>query len=140
MFKKILVPLDFTPINQAALQCALSLAKQNRASVTLIHVVETIDYADDDSEIVQFYDSLKQHARAKLAARAECFEQAGVTVAQKIVMGKRGTAIVSYAVQKEFDLIVLSSHKVKLDEAPQGWATLSHQASIMSQCPVLLVK
>lgn len=140
MFKKILLPLDFTVKNQAALRCVLRLAQQNHASVTLLHVIETIEYADDDSEMLLFYEKLKQRARANLATRAESFEQAGVHVSEKIVMGKRAHAIVSYALQKEFDLIVLSSHKVKLEEQPRGWATLSYQVSILSQCPVLLVK
>ena len=140
MFQKILLPLDFTAKNQAALRCALRLAKQNRASVTLLHVIETIEYADDDSEILLFYEKLKQRARANLASRAESFEQAGVRVHEKIVMGKRAHAIVRYALKKEFDLIVLSSHKVNLNEPHRGWATLSYQVSILSQCPVLLVK
>ncbi len=140
MFQKILLPLDFTAKNQAALRCALKVAKQNHSCVTLLHVIEAIEYADDDTEILLFYDKLKQQARTNLASRAEGFEQAGVRVDEKIVMGKRAHAIVSYALQKEFDLIVLSSHRVNLDEQPHGWATLSYQVSIMSQCPILLVK
>ena len=140
MFKKILLPLDFTAKNQSALQCALTMARQNRASVTLLHVIETIEYADDDTEIVQFYETLKRRARINLAARAERFEEAGISVSEKIVIGKRAHAIVSYALQSKHDLIVMSSHKVKLDDEPRGWATLSYQVCILSQCPVLLVK
>ena len=48
MFKKILVPLDFTQKNNEALRVALNLAKQNNSAVILMHVIETIEYADDE--------------------------------------------------------------------------------------------
>ncbi|QEG35615.1 universal stress protein [Bythopirellula goksoeyrii] len=139
LFNHLLVPLDFTPKNAAALRVALDMAKQNNARVTLMHVVETIDYADDE-EIAAFYETLKKRARAKLESYAESFHDAKLSVAVKIVMGKTSRGIVSYAMQKDIDLVILSSHKVKLDEAPKGWATLSYQVSILCQCPVLLVK
>jgi nucleotide-binding universal stress UspA family protein len=41
--RHILVPLDFTAKNQAALEIARELASQNKASVTLLHVIETIE-------------------------------------------------------------------------------------------------
>ena len=139
LFKHILVPLDFTRKNAAALRIALSLAKQNGSRITLLHVVETIDYAEDE-EIAAFYETLKKRARARLETCAERFKEAKIPVAEKIVIGKTGRGIVSYALRKGVDLIVLSSHKVKLNKQPKGWATLSYQVSILSQCPVMLVK
>lgn len=139
LFGHILVPLDFTDKNNAALRVALKLAQQNESRVTLLHAIETIDYADDE-EIAAFYEKLKKHARAKLQNFAKPFQEAKVQTAEKIVLGKIGRGIVSYSLQHDIDLIVLSSHKVKLDPDPKGWATLSYQVSILSQCPVMLVK
>ena len=139
LFKHILVPLDFSEKNAVALRVALDLAMQNGASVTLMHVIETIDYADDE-EIAVFYESLKERARAKLGACAEQFRLAKVPVVEQIVMGKTAGGIVECAAQEGVDLVVLSSHKINLEEAPKGWATLSHQVSILCQCPVMLVK
>lgn len=139
LFHQILVPLDFTQKNNAAMSFALKLAKQNQSKVTLLHVIETIDYAEDE-EIAEFYESLKLRARANLATCAERFHEVKIPVAEKIVLGKRAHGIVSYAMRHSFDLIVLSSHRINLDEAAEGWATLSYQVSILCQCPVLLVK
>jgi nucleotide-binding universal stress UspA family protein len=139
LFKHVLVPLDFTPKNAAALRVALDLAKQNQARVTLLHVIETIEYAEDE-EIASFYENLKKRARAKFSACAERFKKAHVPVSEKIVMGKTARGIVSYSLRNGIDLVVLSSHKVRLTEAPKGWATLSYQVSILCQCPVMLVK
>ena len=139
LFHHILVPLDFTQKNNVALKIALSLAEQNHSRVTLLHVIETIDYAEDE-EIADFYESMKKKARVNLAACAERFHEERIPVEEKIVLGKRGHGIVTYAMRKEVDLVVLSSHRITLDQAAGGWATLSYQVSILCQCPVLLVK
>lgn len=139
LFHHILVPLDFTQKNNAALRTALKLAKQNHSHVTLLHVIETIDYAEDE-EIADFYESMKKKARANLATCAERFHDERIPVSEKVMMGKRGHGIVTYAMRKEIDLVVLSSHKINLHQPSEGWATLSYQVSILCQCPVLLVK
>ncbi len=139
LFKKILVPLDFTSKNDAALRVAADLAKQNDAHVTLIHVIEKIEYADEE-EIASFYESLKQRARTMLRACAEGFHRAMLPVTEEVVLGNTTQTVVNYATENQIDLVVLSSHRVNLDEPPKGWATLSYQLSILCQCPVMLVK
>ncbi len=44
LFSHILVSVDFTEKNHAALRAAKQLAHQNQARVTLLHVIETIEY------------------------------------------------------------------------------------------------
>ena len=58
-FRHLLVPVDFTDQNQDALEVARKLAQQHHARVTLLHVIETIDYVADE-EIDQFYETLKR--------------------------------------------------------------------------------
>ena len=139
MFKHILVPLDFTRKNGAALRVALDLARQNASRVTLLHVIETIEYADDE-EIAEFYNTLRSRARERLEKCAVRFKKAKVPVSEKIVLGKTARGIVSYALRRGVDLTVLSSHRVKLDQPLKGLATLSYQVSVLCPCPVLLVK
>ncbi len=139
LFKKVLVPLDFTSKNDAALRVAADLAKQNDAHVTLIHVIEKIEYADDE-EITDFYESLTQRARTMLRTCAEQFHRAHLPVTEEVVLGKTASTVVDYVTENQIDIVVLSSHKVNLDELPKGWATLSYQLSILCQCPVMLVK
>lgn len=138
-FRHIIVPLDFTRKNAAAIRVALDMAKQNNARVTLMHVVETIEYASDKA-MLAFYDSLKERAERELSRRAKKFLAAGVPVEQEVLTGKTARCIVGFAMRKRADLVILSSHKIKLDKAPESWATLSYQVSIMCQCPVMLVK
>ncbi len=139
LFSHILVPVDFTEKNNAALRTAKKLAHQNQARVTLLHVIETIEYVVDE-EVADFYDKLKATSKTKLQFLADLFTAENMHVQYKIVVGKRARGIVSFAMQNNVDLVVLSSHKVELSEVPKGLGTLSHHVSLLCQCPVLLVR
>lgn len=139
MFRHILVPLDFTHKNNAALEFAQQIAQQSQARVTLLHVIEKIPYADDE-DTTNFYQMLRERAQANLLERLDGFKESDVSTSVSILMGKTAPSILSYSLSEEVDLIIMSSHKVRFDETPQGFASLSYQVSILCQCPVLLVK
>ena len=54
--------------------------------------------------------------------------------------GNRAQEIVRYAMEAGVDLIVLTSHRIDLQDSSAGWGTVSYKVGILSQCPVLLVK
>jgi universal stress protein A len=139
IFQQILVPLDFTAKNTAAVDIAMDLAQQHKSRVSLLHVIERIELAADE-DLANFYESLAKRANEELASYRRRFIDAGIPVKDQVILGKRAPEIVSYAMREEVDLVVLSSHRVNLNEAPSGWATLSYQVAILSPCPVLLVK
>ena len=138
-FDHILIPLDFTEKNEVALDVALAVATQNQARVTLLHVIETIEYADGE-EIEEFYASLERKAKANLMRMQKRFVDEGLDVDCEITYGRRANEIVRYTAESDIQLVVLSSHKVNLDQPIGRVGTLSHQISILSQCPVLMVK
>lgn len=141
MFRKILVPVDFTEKNEAAIQAALEVAAGHAdAEIHLLHVIETIEHVEFD-EMKDFYRGLEVRAEAKLARLEERFREAGpVRVHHDLQIGKRAEAIVLYAEERSMDLIVLSSHKVDRDHPALGWGTISYRIAIVARCPVLLVK
>lgn len=139
VFRHILVPVDFTAANEAALKVALAMASQNAATVTLLHVIEHVEMTDD-KEMQEFHAMLESKAGHELESLAKRCGEEGAPVETAIVYGRRAGQIVHFAEDNQIDLIVLSSHKVDLDEMTGGWGTLSHQVSVFCQCPVLLVK
>ena len=142
MFRKILVPVDFTEKNEAALATAIDLAGRNdgeQSEVTLLHVIETVEHIDFD-EMAGFYRSLETKAAAKLFAMEERFQQAGVRVRHDILYGKRAETVVRFAEDHGIDLLILSSHKVDREHPALGWGTISYRIAIVVRCPVLLVK
>jgi len=138
-FQHILVPVDFTAKNQAALDIAFELASQNRARVTLLHVIEIIENVPME-ELKGFYERLLTRAETQLESRSQRFAAAGIAVDWKIREGKRLVEIVQDVRDRKADLVVMSSHKVDPAAAAQSLGTLSYQVSILCDCPVLLVK
>jgi universal stress protein A len=139
MFRRILVPLDFTDKNLRALEVARELAQQNRANVALLHVIETVEHIPFD-EMQSFYRKLEDAARERMSFPARMFLERDLVVEPEIVHGNRAEEIVKYAVANQVDLIVLSSHKIGPEHPGQGWGTISYKVAILAQCPVLLVK
>lgn len=138
-FQHILVPLDFTDKNAAALDIAFELAVANQARVTLLHVIELIDLPDDD-DIREFTDRLRIRADRELELRAQRFAEAKLQVDWKIRYGNRAREIADDEVERGADLIVMSSHNVDADRAARSLASVSYQVAVLSKCPVLLVK
>jgi nucleotide-binding universal stress UspA family protein len=142
MFRKILVPVDFTDKNEAALNSAIEIAGRGdgeESEVTLLHVIETIEHIEFD-EMSDFYRGLETRAAAKLFALAERLQKASVGVRHDILFGKRAETVVRYAEEHGTDLVILSSHKVDRDHPALGWGTISYRIAIVVRCPVLLVK
>ena len=138
-FQHLLLPVDFTPKNCAAVDVAFEIAVENRARVTLLHVIERVDAADDE-EIEQFYAKLQTRAATELERLTQRFADTSLVVDTKVRYGKRANEIVQYSIEHDVDLIVMSSHKIDIEQPIRSWGTVSYQVSILCQCPVLLVK
>ena len=109
MFRRIVVPLDFTEKNVRALEVALDLALQNRSSVALLHVIEVVEHVPME-ELREFYRKLEDAARERMNFPASMFLEKDLVVDAEIIYGARAEEIVRYAAANEVDLIVLSSH------------------------------
>lgn len=138
-FNHILIPVDFAEQNQVAIAAAVELARQFASRVTLLHVIEMVDYVTDD-ELQQFYDKLEEKAVAELEQLAAPVKEQGIDVEGVTLFGKRVRAIVEHCSGSDVDLVVLSSHQVDLNQPTESLGTLSHQISILCPCPVLMVK
>jgi len=140
MFEKILVPVDFSPKNEAALTSAFELAaRSEKSEIVLLHVIETIDHLEFD-EMAGFYHGLEARAAAKLHQMEERWAGRGVRMRHDVVFGRRAETVVRFAEENVVDLIVLSSHQVDADHPALGWGTISYKIAIVARCPVLLVK
>ncbi len=141
-FRHILVPLDFTSKNQAALDIAFDFAVREQAVVSLLHVIETIHGPQDpeDPELRDFYGRLNHNAESELDSKAQRFMAAGVRVNQRVRFGSRPTEIVRYASEHTVDLIIMSSHAVDRLHPATSLATVSYQVSVLCESPIMLVK
>lgn len=139
MYEKILVPVDLTDKNQVAVAHAARLAKLSGGTVTLLHVIETLELPFE--EVKDFYQELEERAEPQLAQLAAPLIKEGFDEVDRVITyGKRAAEVARYADEGGFNLIVLSSHRVDPDNPGLSWATLSYKVAILAQCPVLLVK
>lgn len=139
MFRRILVPVDFTPKNERALAQARELAERTGGEVTLVHVVETLE-DELDADLEGFYGKLEAKAAARMEASLELLGDGALSKRSAIVLGHRARAIADYAEAERVDVIVLSSHRVDPDRPGADWMTISYKVAILARCPVLLVK
>jgi nucleotide-binding universal stress UspA family protein len=139
VFSRILVPLDLSNRGETVIPMALDLADPDQGVVWLLHVIETIEGADD-GDLEVFYSELETKARAELNVWIDHFGSAGVTIEPRISYGHRAKEILTQAEQLGSDLIVLSSRPIDRDRPAGGIGTISHQVALVCDCPVLLIR
>lgn len=139
MFRRILVPVDFTPKSARAVRAAARVAGSSKAKTTLLHVIERVDDGDP-GPFTAFYRKLELNARQKLAGFAAPLLRKSLPVKTAVVYGNRVNEILRFASASGTDLIVMSSHRLPLHPRGQDWGTISYKIGVLSRCPVLLVK
>jgi nucleotide-binding universal stress UspA family protein len=139
MFKNILIPSDLTERNHKAMDIAVKLALENDAVVTLLHVIETLEQVDSE-DFEKFYKQLGARAGRKIDKLIAKYGREGITMEKQIVYGRRVYEILNFAVARDVDLIIMSSHKLDPENAAEGWGTISFKIGVLSHCPVMLVK
>lgn len=141
-FRHILVPLETAIRSHSALDVAFEMAVQNKASVSLLHIVQTIEAQSEgpDEETRQFYSQVCQRAESDLEQLARRFEEASLDCEFKVHVGDRLQEILSFAVNHKVDLIVMCSHRIDPEHIAETWGTLSYKVSVLCECPVLLLK
>ena len=140
--KSILVPLDFSPSSKRSLDYAVSLARQFKAKLTLLHVVEPIatpDFAasfplmmEDDKLMAAAKNELEHAVKAALVPRG---------LVEKILVrfGRSFHEIAEAARTRKADLIIISTHGYTgLKHALLGSTT--ERVVRHAPCPVLVVR
>jgi universal stress protein A len=139
MFRNILVPTDLSEKTHHSLEIAVKLAIQHKGKVTLLHVIETIEDANFD-EFEDFYNKLKRRAQRIMNEMTAPYMSGETIVEKEVMYGRRVQEIVQFADGRAIDLIVLSSHKIDVQNPSQGWSTISYKVGFLSPCPVMLIK
>lgn len=139
--KRILVPLDFSLTSLRALKMAVSLAKQSRARLMLLNVVEPNPYPSGfDGVILVMPDSeVMQAAERELLHIVRRFFPKSNRPATLVQRGRAADVIVETAEKNRNDLIVLSTHgHTGLQRLLLG--SVAEQVVRYAKCPVLVVR
>ncbi|RPI53839.1 MAG: universal stress protein [Acidobacteria bacterium] len=110
---RILVPLDGSPLAEAALSKAFALAKLPDAEVVLLQVVAPITRVIENGDRItvdQQWETERQQALSYLEAVRSRPGWAGASVRVAVEMGDPAETIVDYAERTGMDWIVISTH------------------------------
>lgn len=145
MYKKILVPIDGSDTAARGLNEALKLAKDQSATIRLIHVVnELMVIASYEGTIYsgELVQALRDSGQKVLDNAQQKVSAMGVQVESELLEahgGQAGNAIVKDAEQCHADIIVLGTH------GRRGFSRLvmgsdAEQVVRQARVPVLLVR
>jgi len=119
MFKRILVPIDYSEDSEKAAMYALSLAAKLDSYVYILHVLDErlIDAAFFDSVATE-HDRMKLHKVREKSSLVEmeklCKKMSAkapdLKIVEKVVRGIAFVEIVQFARKHDVDLIVMGSH------------------------------
>lgn len=138
MFTRILVPVDLSERAAETVRLAGTIAERFSASLTLLHVIETLDAPFE--EFRAFYEQLERTAGETLDRLASSLRQRGLTVEEQVVYGRRAREVIRFAEEQGFDLVIVGSHQVTPENLGAALLTISHQIAIACAVPVLMLK
>jgi len=144
-YRRILVAVDGSPTSMKGLREAIRLAKDSRAQLFLVHVVnEFYAFANLDGSVqgVDLVPALREGGRRILAKAKAVADKEGIrakTLMRETLGGPAAETIVRDARKQRADLIVLGTHGRRgLRRAVMG--SDAEQVVRRSPVPVLLVR
>jgi len=138
--KRILLPVDFSPLSYAVLPIVAAIADQYEAEINLLHVVELGHQLDPkiQSREYDFFEKLKERLEEQWD-----LPQAFKTIETKKFIrhhiGSAGYGIMEFAQDWDTDLIAMATHgRTGLSKVLMG--SVTEKVIKISPCPVLSVR
>ena len=138
----IVVPVDFSPESERALEYAKELAlRSGPAEIVLVHAYyvppELAAYAPD--HVHSYLESLSDPATAHLEKDLVALQDAGITAEYLAERGSHDEVIVGIAAGRKADLIVMGTHgRTGITRVALG--SIAERVVQTAHCPVLTVK
>jgi universal stress protein A len=142
--KRILVPTDFTPASDLALDYAIALARWIGAGIHLVHVLAeqdfTASYPDGFfAELPGARAQVLEDAQRHLADAIGRSQRAMVAVTSQVAFGSPARVIADQAIRRGSDLIVMGTHG-RAGLAHMLMGSIAEQVTRIAVCPVLTLR
>jgi nucleotide-binding universal stress UspA family protein len=139
---KILLPIDFSPSSQPALETAADLAQHFRAELYLVNVIPFFptttlpDFVPEESYVQEARTEAEKHlvnCQAALAARE-------IKARFSVEVGNDVPGNIMEVVEREhIDLVVISTHGIS-GWRPLVFGSIAEKVIKLVQCPLLLLR
>jgi len=148
LFRKILVPIDFSPCSEEAFRVALTLAKTFQAELLLLHVIDTSALATFNqlgllavpSDAPGQKRRLRHHARFNVRRLLESEAVKGVAVTRIVLEGGPFVEIAKTARMERVDLVVMGSYGGSSGNVDKiFFGSTAEKVVRTAGCPVLTV-
>lgn len=148
LFKKILVPVDFSPCSDEAFRVACEVARLCGAAITVLHVIDTgalaafnrLGLVAVPSDATAQRRRLRHHARLKVRRLLESKAAKDVVVTRTIVEGSPFVEIAKFARTEHVDLIVMGSYGGRAGSVDKiFFGSTAEKVVRTAGCPVLTV-
>lgn len=138
----ILVPLDFSPYADQALEYAIELGQKLQARLTLLHVIHLTPLTMGDSVTAfpgTFLEEIETDAEQLMNASLGRLHHGGLSGETVIVHGVPFQAIIETAESRDVDLIIMGTHgRTGLTHVLMG--SVSEKVVRLAPCPVLVTR
>jgi nucleotide-binding universal stress UspA family protein len=142
---QLVVPVDGSPLAEAALPLAQALAASCKVPLVLLRVVETVSLAFADPTGISFasypqiLDGLQEAAESYLNQRAATIRGQGVSVHTEAPVGLPADKIVTYAHEHPGSLVVMSTHG-RTGLAALALGSVARRVVLHGNTPTLMVR
>ncbi len=143
--KRILVPLDGSPLSERALPMALTLGRTFDSELILLRALQipTSLLAPSDAEpgywAGEAEAQMRRDAEAYLQSKQEELRQQGYSVRTIFSRDPAADEIIRVATKEQVDLIVMSTHG-RGGVARWAFGSVADRVARYSPCPILLVR
>ena len=150
MYKNILVPHAGTKAGDKALEHASKLARDGKAKMTILHVVEhipippTLTFSIERRELAKDLrkarDEIKKDMQMMLDSKAEKLRKQGIQIFVKVLHGYPDEEITRIANDGDFDIVVMAKRrKLPGIRAILKLGSVSRKVLERIPCPILLI-
>jgi nucleotide-binding universal stress UspA family protein len=135
----VLVPIDFSPDADYALEYAMRLARILQAKLTLLHVIEPLVVGSVEAMPYTFLQDLEDKITEAMIPYHERVTAAGLSCDYTIVHGVPFQVIIDTARTDHIDLIIMGTHgRTGLRHVLIG--SVAERVVRLAPCPVLVVR
>ena len=144
LFRRILCPVDLTEGSARTLEVALSLAEENMARVTFLHVLEGLPHPGGPPrlglpQLVSIRNELLKEAQDRLHQSVPAEARDFCLVNERVKEGTPWREVLRVAEGKDADLIVMGAHSGSALRRTFFGSTVN-QVVREARCPVLVVR
>jgi len=140
--KKILLPIDFSPSSQAALEMGHNLAQHFNCELILLTIVPMFSEDKVGDEFISTFlpDSVRSDDLAQFRKVASAFVSEGIRATSRIEVSEDVAGTIMHTIEKEpIDLLIISTH------GRTGWreaifGSIAERVVKQVECPLLLLR